>query len=95
MTSLDPSYIVDQYEALRREAIGAGTTGGGGHGLALFLFRGMTAWLSALSAVAPPPLPREAQVTQFRADLPPGVRCDLTAVMADMVLSCYSQESPR
>jgi hypothetical protein len=91
--SLDSSYIVDQYEALRKEAIGAATTRG--HGLALFLFRGMTAWLSALSAVAPPALPREAQVAHFRADLPPGVRCDLTAVMADMVLSCYSQESPR
>ena len=52
MTSLalDPSHIQDQYKALCREVIEADSAGGGGHGLALFLLRGMVASLSALSA---------------------------------------------
>jgi hypothetical protein len=38
---LDPAYVLDQYEAMRREALGGDPFGCRGHGLALFLSRGM------------------------------------------------------
>lgn len=43
-----------EYENLRQEALQAGSRRG--HGLALFLSRGMMAWLEALTAVLRPDL---------------------------------------
>jgi hypothetical protein len=91
--ALESTHIVDQYEALRREAIEADSGGAVGHGLALFLYRGMTAWISALSVLARRPMagvtPQEGSLRRLTVELPPAIRCDLTAVMADMVLACY------
>jgi hypothetical protein len=52
MTTVDQ--MIDwkrEYEDLRREALHAGSRRG--HGLALFLSRGMKAWLEALTALWP------------------------------------------
>ncbi len=97
VTVLDPSYILDQYEALRREAIEAESARTIGHGLAVFLYRGMSAWISALKALGKPPMAVSAQnkETLPQVDLPPAVRCDLTTVLANMVMTCYRQEIPR
>lgn len=90
---------MEQYEALRREAIEADPGGDVGHGLALFLYRGMTAWISALSALGRRPMdratPHDAMACCVNVELLPATRYDLTAVMADMVLACYSQELGR
>jgi hypothetical protein len=51
-SSLDPRAVLDQYEALRREALERGPFGPRGQGLALFLSRGLPAWLAALTALA-------------------------------------------
>jgi len=92
-----PVYMLEQYEALRQEALQADPLGRRGHGLALFLSRGMTAWMVTLSALGSPPPAwqvAEPQGTREMASGPSFPRSDLTRVLADMVLTC-SQESVR
>jgi hypothetical protein len=92
-----PVYVLEQYEALRQEALGADPLGRRGHGLALFLSRGMTAWMVTLSALgSPPPASPGAEPAGTR-EMPKGPsfpRSDLTRVLADMVLTC-TQENVR
>lgn len=76
-----------EYENLRREALQVGPRG---HGLALFLTRGMVAWLEALTALRARPTPRISQYESI--DMLPAVRSDLTILLADMVLSCLKRE---
>jgi hypothetical protein len=92
---LDPAYVLDQYEAMRREALGGNLVGSRGRGLAVLWSRGMPAWLAALSILdgAHVPHPRMADmplagVPEFTA----GVRSELMLVWAGMVLAC-SQET--
>ncbi len=74
---------------MRQEALDVNTRRG--HGLALFLSRGMMAWLEALAALRPrAPLPHRA--LEHSADLPPVLQPDLTTLLADMVLSCIGKE---
>lgn len=91
---MESTYIVDQYETLRREAMETNLGGSVGHGLMLFLYRGMTAWISALSVLGRRPMDRythhDAMSCSLKVELLPAARCDLTAVMANMVLACYS-----
>ena len=84
--SLDATFLCEQYEILRKEALELDQTGRRGHGLALFLSRGMIAWMLALRALVPMTVSEEGAVRY--PDLPSGVRSDLTLVLADMVLSC-------
>jgi hypothetical protein len=76
-----------EYENLRREALQVGLRG---HGLALFLSRGMVAWLEALTALRAKPMPKNSQYESI--DLLSAVRSDLTILLADMVLSCLGRE---
>lgn len=78
-----------EYENLRREAFQASSRRG--HGLALFLSRGMMAWLEALTALRSRPLLRSAPQESF--DLPSVLRPDLTTLLANMVLSCIGKEA--
>jgi len=82
--------VWEQYEALRREATAAAPNGSRGHGLALFLARGLPAWLAALSALTPAVRPaRGSEVaTQLPVTVPPTARMELTTVLAGMVLAC-------
>lgn len=86
----DPAYVVDQYEALRREALEVAPFAPRGHGLALFIARGLPAWLAALTALAPsPPVrPREEGPAESAARLPLTTRGELATVLAGMVLVC-------
>jgi len=88
----DANRIVEQYEALRRDVLAAGSSFAHGPGLSLFLTRGMSAWLTALTALMPCS-PRPALICRpAQPERPPvsapGVRSDLTAMLADMVLAC-------
>ncbi len=78
-----------EYENLRQEALQAGSRRG--HGLALFLSRGMMAWLEALTALRPRPVAHPA--LQEAIDLPSVLRPDLTTLLANMVLSCMRREA--
>ena len=77
-----------EYENLCREALQANSHRG--HGLALFLSRGMRAWLEALTALESRSLARSTE--QESVDLAPLVRSDLTRLLANMVMSCIGTE---
>ena len=53
--SLDPTFMFEQYEALRKEALEADPLGRRGHGLTLLLSRGMIAWMAALKTLGTRP----------------------------------------
>ena len=89
---LDTKRVLEQYEALRRNVIDAGSSFDGGPGLSLFLTRGMSAWLTALTALMPrphrPAMSSEPPQFDRLPVLAPGFRSDLTVMLADMVLAC-------
>lgn len=86
----DAQYAVAQYEAVRREALEVAPVGPRGHGLALLLTRGLSAWLAALTALGPSRSARALDETSAepRPRLLPSARTELTTVLADMVLAC-------
>jgi len=83
-------YVRDQYEALRREALEVAPFAPRGHGLALFITRGLPAWLTALTALTPsrPAHAVDARRTAPASRLLPAARVELTTVLAGMVLAC-------
>jgi hypothetical protein len=90
-TPHDPEDAIAQYEALRGDATRSMTGLGPSHGLALFLARGMAAWLEALSALGPrqrPAVLPEAPPRSEPVAFAPTVRAELTTVLAAMVLAC-------
>jgi hypothetical protein len=86
----EPQDVVEQYEALRREALEVAPFGPRGHGLALLVARGLPAWLTALTALVPS-RPTRA-VDEPRGEralrLPLAARVELTTVLAGLVLAC-------
>jgi uncharacterized membrane protein YdfJ with MMPL/SSD domain len=60
--------------------------------MALFMTRGMTAWIAAVAALAPaaPQLQQRAveDSQSHRPVVAPSFRAELTAVLAGMVLAC-------
>jgi len=93
----DGRYLFEQYEALRREALRQDWKERG-HGMALFVTRGMTAWVAAVAALepaAPEPSPCVgADTSQSRRPMVAlSFRAELTAVLAGMVLAyCGGKE---
>ena len=87
--------MADQYEALRKQALEANSASHRGHGLALFLVRGMPGWLAALAMLAPsaegPCDPIEGRSLGCRMNLPPSIQSDFTSVLADMVLALHPE----
>jgi hypothetical protein len=87
----DPGYMADQYEALRKQALETHSPCRRGHGLALFLVRGMPGWLAALaplvSAAEKPCPPRERRSLLCGPNLPGSVQSNITSLLADMVLA--------
>ena len=82
--------VLDEYEALRREALEVAPFAPRGHGLALFITRGLPAWLTALTALTParPARAVDASRTEPASRLLPAARVELTTVLAGMVLAC-------
>lgn len=95
MSGGDPHIVLEQYEALRREATETTPCGPRGHGLALFLTRGLPGWLAALTALTPtrrPPPPATAAAPRHPGPtLGPSARTELTTVLAGMVLACAAE----
>jgi hypothetical protein len=93
MSGGDPHTVLEQYEALRREATESPRGGPRGHGLALFLTRGLPGWLAAVTALTPwrrPPAARAA-APDAGPTLVPAARTELTTILAGMVLACRSE----
>lgn len=76
--------LVARYEELRRQALGR--FGAQAQGLALFMRRGMCAWMQAWSqcVVAPPTSP--AQPPQTQEICPVQLHADVVTLLASMVL---------
>jgi hypothetical protein len=96
MSGGDPHIVLEQYEALRREATQITPGGPRGHGLALFLTHGLPGWLAALTALTPswrrPPPPATAEAPwPSGPTLGPSARTELTTVLAGMVLACAAE----
>jgi hypothetical protein len=91
-------YLREQYEILRREAMAADPFGPRGHGLALFMTRGLPAWLAAVQRLSsradgPAELSPRAQTDRlpWRAD----DRANLTRILASLVVTCAQPEVAR
>jgi len=84
-----PADLEEGYEALRAQAVGE-IPGHTPRGMALFLSRGMVAWMCAS-----PPLPRQAAVGPTRSlgvdRAPAGVSRELVRVLAEMALRSESR----
>lgn len=78
---IDAEYSLEQYELLRGNAIR-------GHGLHLFLTRGMLAWIEAVSSLS------DRQVEAIEPERSPPAfssRPEVTTVLANMVLGCMKE----
>jgi hypothetical protein len=86
----EPQDVVEQYEAVRREAFDVAPFGPRGHGLALLLARGLPAWLTALTTLVPsrPRRPLDEPRAERAPRLLPAARGELTTVLAGLVLAC-------
>jgi hypothetical protein len=76
--------LIARYEELRRQALG----GFGAHaqGLALFMRRGMWAWMQAWSQCVPPPLPTPAAPPDEQPTCPAQLHAQVAMLLANMVL---------
>jgi len=75
--------LIDRYEELRRQVLGR--CGAHGHGLALLMRRGMSAWMQAWSlCVAGPPAPTKAPDDQETC--PVELHREVATLLANMVL---------
>jgi hypothetical protein len=94
LVSAEPTYVVEQYEALRREALEVAPFAPRGHGLALLLARGLPAWLTALTALVPsrPTPPVDEPGGEWTPRLLPAARVELTTILAGLVLACAEPE---
>ena len=86
----EAAYVLEQYEAVRRDALEVAAFAPRGHGLALVITRGLPAWLTALTALAPsrPARAGDERVAAPASRLQPAARGELTTVLAGMVLAC-------
>jgi hypothetical protein len=83
--------LVVHYEQLRRVAIGRASRAGEGLGLALFLRRGMTAWMQAWSECTPHLEPSPRTEPDVDETIPAGLRSQIATLLAGMIL-CLQQE---
>ena len=87
--TFDAEYLLEQYKLLRQEALEVSVHARRGHGLLLFLTRGMVAWIQAVSCLSG----RQVVPPEFTSSLLPlPVRPEVTKVLANMVLS-FMQEA--
>ena len=86
--SFDAEYLREQYELLRREAVEVSLHDQRGHGLLLFLTRGMVAWIEAVSCLSGR---RAAPAEVTTSALHFALRPEITTVLANMVLVCMQE----
>ena len=79
----DADALLTSYEAIRRDAMRPAGHFCSGHGLALFIRRGMAAWLTACA-----PLVQTREVHAHVADnkVPTNLRGEVASILAEMAL---------
>ena len=75
--------LIDRYEELRRQVLKQ--RGSQAHGLALFIRRGMCAWMQAWRQCVPPP-PSPAAPSNDRETCPVQLHAQVAMLLANMVL---------
>ena len=83
--------MVDQYEALRKEAAGGGAISQNAYGLALFLSRGMTDWILASTKLVLQPTAIVSTQDSSPIAVSTAAQTDLTLLLANMVLACQQE----
>lgn len=79
--------LTQGYEALRAQALGANAVASPARGLALFLRRGLPAWLESWERISPPPSPSSTECRPpGPALLPLGIGAEAVVLLANMVL---------
>ena len=78
---IDAEDVLEQYELLRREAVR-------GHGLHLFVTKGMVAWIEAVSCLS-----GRQTIPVELSSAPPAFSSqpEVTTVLANMVLGCIQE----
>ena len=87
----DSSALLSGYEVIRSEALRRAGCSGRGSGLALFIRRGMAAWLTTCAPLARPlEAPHRKSTEEDR--VPPDLRTEVALVLAEMALTAaYAQ----
>lgn len=92
---VNADYLREQYERVRREATTTDRSIPRGHGLVLFMTRGMSGWLEAIQTLAPTlraeSARRDAIGSSDRVAWPANDRTQLTHVLASLVLTCVQE----
>ena len=85
--------LTAHYEQLRRDAMSRSSRSGGGLGLALFLRRGMTAWMHAWSECADVET-ETCSISGAKETIPADMRSQLATLLAGMILSLRQEAAP-
>jgi hypothetical protein len=83
--------LTEQYEQLRREATGCSEHAAQGLGLALFLRRGMTAWMQAWSQCADRGAPNTRPHPASIAPVPKDLRAQIATLLAGIILGLQQE----
>jgi hypothetical protein len=83
--------LVAHYERLRRDALGSRSLGDEGFGMALFLRRGMAAWMEAWSECTSRIEPGPRSEPQVDETIPADTRTQITALLASMILGLQQE----
>lgn len=88
-TTVAPSRLTAQYEELRAQAVAGSAAVAAPLGLALFLRRGLAAWLAICTQLSPPVVRtvRPSEGAGQPARLPTGLQADAVRVLAGMALA--------
>lgn len=86
--------LAARYEQLRRDAMGRLTSGDQGLGLALFLRRGMTAWMQAWSECAGNVEPATRSQPVVHETIPVDMRSQIATLLAGMILALQQEAIP-
>jgi hypothetical protein len=87
----DSGVLLSGYEEIRGQALRRGGCSAHGTGLALFLRRGMAAWLTACAPLARPIDVAHRRPTQ-EDRLPPDLRTEVALVLAEMALTAVQAQ---
>src|SRR5215471_14042757 len=83
--------LTEQYEQLRREATSRSDQGSDGLGLALFLRRGMTAWMQAWAQCTDHGAPTAHSQSATAAAVPIDLRAQVTTLLAGIILGLQQE----
>jgi len=86
--------LVTHYEQLRREATTPSPRRCEGLGLALFLRRGMTAWMQAWSQCVDHATPNAPSQPAIPATIPIDVRAQIAALLAGIIIDLQQEATP-